>query len=89
LGIDLSAAVNDETSDAWAELGSLMRSEVYQAAGVLIAQLGIPPAEAMVRLRAHAYATGLTASDVAYQILDRSLHLGDDATDDEPRREGI
>jgi hypothetical protein len=88
LGIDLPAAVDDETSDAWAELGSLMRSEVSQAAGVLIVQLGVPPAEALMRLRAYAYAIGGTASDVAYHILDHTLHLGDDATGHGPGRDG-
>ena len=80
MGTDLRAAVNDVGSPAWDELGSMLRSEVYQATGVLIAQLGVPPAEAMIRLRAHAFATDMTVSDVAYQILDHSLYLGDDAT---------
>ena len=87
LSIDMNAAVEDDTSTAWDELGSLMRSEVYQAAGVLVAQLGVRPAEALVRLRAHAFTTGMTASEVAYQILDRSLHLNDDAAGIEPGRE--
>ena len=87
LSIDMNAAVQDDASTAWDELGSLMRSEVYQAAGVLTAQLGVPPAEALVRLRAHAFASGTTASEVAYQILDHSLHLGDDAPGTQPGRE--
>ena len=33
------------------------------------------PAEAMVRLRAHAFATGRSATDVARDILDRRLRL--------------
>jgi len=81
MGTDMRAALNDVGSPAWAELGSMMRSEVYQATGVLIAQLGVPPAEAMVRLRAHAFATGLSISDIAYQILDHHLYLDDDDKD--------
>ena len=42
---------------------------------MLVAQLGIDPAEALVRLRAHAYATDRTASEVARDILDRRLRL--------------
>jgi ANTAR domain/GAF domain len=72
---DLQAAVGDPTSDAWAELSSLSRVEVSQATGMLVAQLGIEPAEALVRLRAHAYATGRSATDVARDILDRRLKL--------------
>jgi hypothetical protein len=72
---DLQAAVGDPTSDAWAELNSLSRAEVSQATGMLVAQLGIEPTEALVRLRAHAYATGRPATDVARDILDRRLKL--------------
>ena len=89
MGTDLPAAVNDVGSPAWDELGSMLRSEMYQATGALIAQLGVPPTEAMIRLRAHAYATDTTVSDVAYQILDHSLYLGDDAPGTEPQREGF
>ncbi len=72
---DLQAAVNDPGSDAWPELQALSRAEVSQATGMLVAQLGVEPAEALVRLRAHAYATGLSSTDVARDILDRRLRL--------------
>ena len=72
---DLQAAVNDPDSSAWAELNALSRTEVSQATGMLVAQLGVEPAEALVRLRAHAYATNRSATDVARDILDRRLNL--------------
>ncbi len=75
LDADLQAAVVDPTSNAWAELNALSRTEVSQATGMLVAQLGLEPAEALVRLRAHAYATGRSATDVARDILDRRLKL--------------
>jgi hypothetical protein len=75
LAADLQAAVNEPNSDAWAELNALSRVEVSQATGMLVAQLNIEPAEALVRLRAHAYATGRSATDVARDILDRRLNL--------------
>ena len=84
MGTDLRGAVNDVGSPAWDELGSMLRSEVYQASGVLVAQLGVPPAEAMIRLRAHAFATDTTVSAVAHQILDHGLYLGDDGNRDRP-----
>ncbi len=87
MGTDMRGAVNDVGSPAWDELGSMLRSEVYQASGVLIAQLGVPPAEAMMRLRAHAFATDTTVSDVAYQILEHRLYLGNDGNRDSPGRE--
>ncbi|WP_459953125.1 ANTAR domain-containing protein, partial [Mycobacterium avium] len=75
LDADLQAAVADPTSNAWAELNTLSRSEVSQATGMLVAQLEVEPAEALVRLRAHAYATGRSATDVARDILERRLKL--------------
>jgi GAF domain/ANTAR domain len=72
---DLQAAVNDPRSNAWAELHALSRAEVSQATGMLVAQLGVEPAEALVRLRAHAYATGRSSTDVARDILDRRIRL--------------
>jgi GAF domain/ANTAR domain len=72
---DLQAAVGEPGSNAWAELNTLSRTEVSQATGMLVAQLDIEPAEALVRLRAHAYATGRSATDVARDILDRRLRL--------------
>jgi len=70
---DLQAAVADPNSNAWAELSTLSRAEVSQATGMLVAQLEIEPAEALVRLRGHAYATGRSATDVARDILDLRL----------------
>jgi ANTAR domain/GAF domain len=72
---DLQAAVNDPGSSAWAEFNALSRAEVSQATGMLVAQLEVEPAEALVRLRAHAYATNRSATDVARDILDRRLQL--------------
>jgi len=45
---------------------------------MLVAQLEVAPAVALVRLRAHAYATGRSATDVARDILDRRLRLDAD-----------
>lgn len=72
---DLRAAIDEPGSDAWTELNTLSRTEVSQATGMLVAQLGVEPSEALLRLRAHAYATGRSASDVARDILDRRLRL--------------
>jgi hypothetical protein len=75
LGADLHAAVTNPDSTSWSELNTLSRAEVSQATGVLIAQLDVEPAVALVRLRAHAYATGATATAVARDILDHRLFL--------------
>jgi GAF domain len=59
----------------WEELASLERVEVYQATGMIVAATGIGPAEALVRLRARAIADGLTASELAWAIVERRLPI--------------
>jgi AmiR/NasT family two-component response regulator len=78
MNADLQAAVSDPSSNAWAELNTLSRAEVSQATGMLIAQLDIDAAAALVRLRARAYATDRSVIDVSRDILDRQLMLEDD-----------
>ena len=75
LDADMQAAVGDPESNAWAELNTLSRAEVSQATGMLVAQLEIEPAEALVRLRAHAYASGRSATEVARDIVGLRLRL--------------
>ena len=54
------------------------RFDVYQAVGMVTAQLDVHAAEAMLRLRAYAFAHDLTPSQVAFLIIERRLHLEDD-----------
>ena len=65
-------------SDAWNELNTLTRAEVSQATGMLMAQLRVGAPAALVRLRAHAYATGRSATEVARDIVERRLRLEPD-----------
>jgi GAF domain len=46
---------------------------VHQAAGMVSVQLGIPVADALVRLRAHAFAVGRLVSEVATDVVERRL----------------
>jgi GAF domain-containing protein len=68
-------AAADPDSDAWTELHLLARTDVAQATGMVMAQLDVDADEALVRLRAHAYATGRSPTDVARAIIDRRLRL--------------
>ena len=79
---DTVSATNTELSDALLEMD---RVEVYQATGMVMAQLDVDAAEALVRVRAHAVATGMTASQVAWAILEQRLVL---ERDDHGGREG-
>jgi hypothetical protein len=78
LDADMAAAAGDPDSNVWAELNALSRAEVSQATGMLVAQLDVEPAEALVRLRARAYATGRSATEVARDIVERRLRLDAD-----------
>lgn len=73
LASDVDWQVASDGEDGWDQLASLERTEVYQATGMLIDALGVSAADAVARLRAHAIARGLTASEVAYRILDRRI----------------
>jgi ANTAR domain-containing protein/GAF domain-containing protein len=81
----LDAAVTKPGSQAWAELAVLSRVEVNQATGVLVAQLEIEPPDALVRLRAYAFANDMSASDVARDVIAHRLRLD---ADDSWRRPG-
>lgn len=54
------------------------RAELYQASGMVAVQLRIPASEAMLRIRAHAFASGKTLGTVAAAIVARSLRLDGD-----------
>ncbi|MBA3742530.1 MAG: GAF and ANTAR domain-containing protein [Sporichthya sp.] len=68
----------DEFEEAQALLGPLNRLEIHQATGMVMAQLDVGPEEALVRLRAHAFAYGLTAAETARRIVARQLSLAED-----------
>jgi hypothetical protein len=57
---------------------ALHRAEVDQATGMLTEQLGVPAAEAFVRLRAYAYSQDRRLADVAGDIVARRLRLDRD-----------
>jgi AmiR/NasT family two-component response regulator len=51
---------------------------VYHATGMIMVQLGVSAEEALLRLRARAFAQGRSAAEVARAVVDRSLDLRDD-----------
>jgi hypothetical protein len=54
------------------------RAEVFQAQGMVMVQLGVTLAEALLRLRAHAYANDRTLADVARDVVARALRFDQD-----------
>ncbi|MGC9543489.1 ANTAR domain-containing protein [Streptomyces sp. UG1] len=61
----------------WAS-GGLYRPVVHQATGMISVQLDVPLAEALVRLRAHAYSTGRPLGEVARDVVARRLRFSND-----------
>lgn len=62
------------------------RAEIYQASGMIAIQLHIPAAEALLRIRAHAFADNRPLSDVAADIVARRLRLTDDRNERDERQ---
>jgi ANTAR domain len=81
LGMLLDAAAGISGQPEYRPLAGLSdsRAEVYQATGMLSVQLGVSLAEAFVRLRAHAFASGGALSEVADAVVSRRLRLDPDA----------
>ncbi|MFF1477108.1 ANTAR domain-containing protein [Streptomyces sp. NPDC058301] len=63
------------------DLGSY-RAKIDQATGILTVQLGVGIDVAFVRLRAHAYATGVRLADVAADVVAHRLRLSPDSDSD-------
>ena len=78
----------DDQQDAtdrrpWEDLdGSMTPAELYQAQGMVMVQLGISLGEAMVRIRAHAYAQDQRLGEVARAITGGGLTLARDDNGD-------
>lgn len=54
------------------------RAEIYQASGMIAIQLSIPVSDALLRIRAHAFAHDQTVAETAVEIVARRLRLADD-----------
>jgi hypothetical protein len=63
------------------EAGADFQFVVHQAAGMVAAQLGVSVAQALVRLRAHAFGRNRPLSDVARDVVTRTLRF--DSSDGE------
>lgn len=70
--VDVAGAVN---GTAEAVEG---RAELFQAQGMVMVQMGGTISEAMVRMRAHAYAEGCAIGDIARDVVARRLRFDPD-----------
>ncbi|WP_143021402.1 ANTAR domain-containing protein [Prauserella marina] len=69
-GITVGSGVGGADNDA-----VLRNVEVHQAAGMVSVQLGIPVVEALLRLRAHAFADNVRLTDLARAVVQRKLRF--------------
>jgi hypothetical protein len=79
LGATVGAALLDDPehgvpqqvfADAWES-----RVLVHQATGMIVAQVGVRPDDAIALLRGQAFARGLSLTDVAGEIIDRRINF--------------
>jgi hypothetical protein len=64
------------------ESAGLAHPEVHQATGMIIVQLGVTAAVALIRLRAYAYAHDRRLRDVAGDVVARRLRFHPDPQED-------
>nr|WP_247650034.1 GAF and ANTAR domain-containing protein [Clavibacter capsici] len=67
----LSLTESGEDAGAWD--GQYSRRELHQATGMVIAQMGLSAADALLVLRGHAFATNRPVRDVANDVVERRL----------------
>jgi hypothetical protein len=60
--------IDDGGHARWSE-----RDRVSQATGMIVAQLGVSPADALAVLRAHAFAREASVAEISRAVLDRTL----------------
>lgn len=84
--LDSSAKSPDGAIDPHLESALDVRSEIYQAQGMLMVSLRVGLPEALARMRAHAFATGRNLLAVAGDIIEGRLDLADDSDDDHSTR---
>ncbi|MFJ1651863.1 GAF and ANTAR domain-containing protein [Streptomyces sp. NPDC088337] len=77
---DDEAAEDDDAAveASWLSVVAAEQDEVYQAIGMIMAQLGVGADEALALLRAHAFAEGRTALDVAHEVITHRMRFDED-----------
>ncbi|MEV0176780.1 GAF and ANTAR domain-containing protein [Streptomyces sp. NPDC050803] len=68
-------AADADPEDGWLDGLAAEHDRLYQAIGMLMAQLGVAADEALARLRAHAYSHGRTATEVAREVVGHRVRL--------------
>ncbi len=80
LGITVGAALlqdqpistDGDLTQAWES-----RAEIHQATGMVVAQVGVRPEDALALLRGHAFARASTLAEVAADVIERRINFRD------------
>ncbi|WP_327316511.1 GAF and ANTAR domain-containing protein [Streptomyces sp. NBC_01235] len=83
--VALPRAGQDDADDAdgagfWLSPLAIDHGEVYQAVGMVMAQLGVAADEALARLRGQAFAKGRSVLDLAHEVVAQRTRFDDDST---------
>nr|WP_317454106.1 GAF and ANTAR domain-containing protein [Streptomyces sp. TRM68416] len=70
-----AAETSEPEHGGWLASLAAEHDRLYQAIGMLMAQLGVAADEALARLRAHAFAHGRTATEVAGDVIGHRIRL--------------
>jgi hypothetical protein len=73
--VEMQADAEPGVLGADLEVGTNFQFVVHQASGIVAVQLGVGVAEAMLRLRAHAFSTGRLVADVARDVVAHRLRF--------------
>jgi ANTAR domain len=77
--LDSAEGYHPRRGGRWHEPAAPPHPEVHQATGMIIVQLGVTAAVALIRLRAYAYAHDRRLRDVAADVVARRLRFDPDA----------
>jgi hypothetical protein len=69
-------SVNSPDTDPAVETALMSRREIHQATGMVLAQSGVGAADALLLMRAHAFAHALTLRETADEVLLGRLSFG-------------
>ncbi|MEV0245573.1 GAF and ANTAR domain-containing protein [Nocardia sp. NPDC050712] len=78
---DYPAADGSGPGEEWWWEASTTSRDIHQAAGMVIAQAGTTARDAYALLRGHAYAEGLSLTEVADLVVRRQLRFGPETTE--------
>nr|WP_312038276.1 GAF and ANTAR domain-containing protein [Streptomyces galbus] len=80
LAVSVLDRASVDTSDVvtWLQSAESDREEIHQATGMIMVQLGVSAEEALLRLRARAFAQGTTATHVARAVIDGTTDIRHD-----------